>query len=74
MKNHLCRINPAIALIRKIFRRVLMLYPKNAAETEKDDSEHLREALKVDLPDYMVPLAFVALDSLPLSPNGDERV
>jgi acyl carrier protein len=30
----------------------------------------LREALSSHLPDYMVPVAWVALPSLPLSPNG----
>ncbi|MCR9278932.1 MAG: amino acid adenylation domain-containing protein [Pseudomonadaceae bacterium] len=30
----------------------------------------LRKALRVDLPDYMVPQQFVVLDVMPLTPNG----
>ncbi|HET6978706.1 MAG TPA: amino acid adenylation domain-containing protein [Pyrinomonadaceae bacterium] len=33
-------------------------------------SEELRSALKVHLPDYMVPSTFVMLDQMPLMPNG----
>ncbi|MDU8458405.1 non-ribosomal peptide synthetase [Pseudomonas syringae group sp. J254-4] len=32
--------------------------------------ETLREALRAQLPDYMVPALFVHLDAMPLSPNG----
>ncbi|HEV3049920.1 MAG TPA: AMP-binding protein, partial [Longimicrobium sp.] len=34
------------------------------------DAEELREHLRGSLPDYMVPAAFVVLESLPLTPNG----
>ncbi|MFS1303916.1 amino acid adenylation domain-containing protein [Streptosporangium longisporum] len=34
------------------------------------DGAELRRALKLTLPEHMVPSAFVVLDALPLSPNG----
>ncbi|HZG43376.1 MAG TPA: phosphopantetheine-binding protein, partial [Longimicrobium sp.] len=34
------------------------------------DADALKQHLRRDLPDYMVPSAFVVLDALPLTPNG----
>jgi acyl carrier protein len=34
------------------------------------DADALREHLRLSLPEYMVPSAFVALERIPLTPNG----
>src|ERR1700709_2644865 len=41
-----------------------------AADETGTDVGALRAHLKQSLPDYMVPSAFVTLESLPLTPNG----
>jgi acyl carrier protein len=47
----------------------LVAYVVAANEQEPTDSE-LRRSLKEQVPDYMVPSAFVTLEALPLTPNG----
>ncbi|NMO13901.1 non-ribosomal peptide synthase/polyketide synthase [Pyxidicoccus fallax] len=48
-------------------RLVAYVVPRDAGPV---DSGSLREALRKTLPEYMVPSAFMALEALPLSPNG----
>ena len=40
------------------------------ADDEDLTVDTLREALREQLPDYMIPSAFVVLDALPITPNG----
>ncbi len=41
-----------------------------AAPGQQPTADALREALQTVLPDYMIPAAFVRVDTLPLTPNG----
>lgn len=54
--------------------RLVAYVVPNGQAADDEDAEKLSPALRVHLrqklPDYMVPSAFVALDSLPLTPNG----
>ncbi|HET8937023.1 MAG TPA: MupA/Atu3671 family FMN-dependent luciferase-like monooxygenase [Polyangiales bacterium] len=50
-------------------RLVAYLVPADASQVSKLDTEPVRELLRSQLPDYMVPVAFVVLAELPLTPN-----
>ncbi|HEX9314155.1 MAG TPA: amino acid adenylation domain-containing protein, partial [Actinomycetota bacterium] len=50
--------------------RRLVAYVVAARDGEAPEGPALRAFLGETLPDYMVPSAFVALDALPLNPNG----
>ena len=41
-----------------------------AEQSPGPDDHQLREYLRMRLPDYMLPVAFITLDSFPLTPNG----
>src|SRR5437764_883720 len=51
-------------------RKRLVAYLVPAAGAQLPTTAELRAFLAQSLPDYMVPSAFVALEELPLSPNG----
>ncbi|MDT4291637.1 amino acid adenylation domain-containing protein [Methylomonas sp. MO1] len=53
-------------------RLVAYVVPHAVADTEAEQAivEGLKARLKQQLPDYMVPSAFVVLDAMPLSANG----
>ncbi|WP_302478704.1 amino acid adenylation domain-containing protein [Burkholderia lata] len=50
--------------------RLLAYVTLDDAATRAELARQLREHLAARLPDYMVPAAFVVLDTLPLTPNG----
>ncbi|HEX7242123.1 MAG TPA: amino acid adenylation domain-containing protein, partial [Longimicrobiaceae bacterium] len=50
--------------------RRLVAYVTGREGAEAPTSEELRAHLRERLPDYMVPAAFVALERIPLTPNG----
>jgi acyl carrier protein len=50
--------------------RRLVAYVAAAEGAHAPPAAELRAHLRERLPDYMVPAAFVAMDALPLSPNG----
>jgi amino acid adenylation domain-containing protein len=59
---------------RQLIAYVVHQFPKLEASKKQRDCE-LRAFLKAKLPAYMVPVAFVGLDALPLTSNGkvDQR-
>ena len=48
----------------------LVAYIVNSRDSAALDTGSLRAALRIELPDYMIPSIFVALDAIPRTPNG----
>ncbi len=65
------QVQTAVVIVREDepgdVRLVAYLVPTTATQI---DITALRTSLKQQLPDYMVPSAFVSLDVIPLTPNG----
>lgn len=61
-------IKSVIVLIRKV-NKTDAICAYYTADRELGD-EYIRNELKKSLTDYMIPTAFVKLDSMPLTPNG----
>ncbi|HEU4964900.1 MAG TPA: amino acid adenylation domain-containing protein, partial [Bacilli bacterium] len=64
-------VREAVVLVREDTpgdkRLVAYLVPAQGDDLPPTD---LNQALRADLPDYMIPNAYVRLDALPLTPNG----
>lgn len=50
-------------------RLVAYLVPSDLSQLDKVDTEAVKQALRAQLPEYMIPVAFVVLAELPLTPN-----
>lgn len=49
---------------------VAYIIPANGKNSAKLSAQYLRESIKDALPGYMIPSAFVIMDSYPMTPNG----
>ncbi len=67
-------VREALVVARKAagggHRLVAYIVPDEPSVDPESAAEGLRQVLRAALPDYMVPSALVALEALPLSPNG----
>ena len=49
---------------------VAYIIPSSETISTDIDTDYIRKSLKEKLPDYMVPAAFMVMNSLPMTPNG----
>src|SRR5690606_1494212 len=65
-------VQQSVVVVRKdkASNTTLVAYVVSAPPKKEADVNQLRKFLRTKLPEYMIPSAFVNLDSLPLTPNG----
>jgi non-ribosomal peptide synthase protein (TIGR01720 family) len=63
-------VQDVVVTVREAGQGVKRLVAYVVAKGEVPSGHELRHLLQAKLPDYMVPSAFVPLESLPLTPNG----
>ncbi|MHB8461146.1 MAG: non-ribosomal peptide synthetase [Vulcanimicrobiaceae bacterium] len=65
-------IREAVVVVREDIpgEKRLVAYYVVAERLPKVNNDELRTALQAELPEYMVPAAYMALDSIPLTSNG----
>ncbi|MBL8100976.1 MAG: amino acid adenylation domain-containing protein, partial [Anaerolineales bacterium] len=65
-------VRQAVVLVRRDIssEASLVAYVVPASAEKEADTGQLREFLRTKLPEYMIPSAFVSLNSLPMTPNG----
>jgi acyl carrier protein len=63
-------VREAVVVAREDQPGNLRLVAYVVSQKKKAGEVELREFLKAKLPDYMIPVAFVQLDKLPLTPSG----
>nr|MCR4762277.1 amino acid adenylation domain-containing protein [Lachnospiraceae bacterium] len=64
----LARIRQAAAVVKN--GRILLYYTAKDTADELPQPEEIREALRKDLAEYMVPSACIRLDAMPQTPSG----
>ncbi|MCP5099116.1 MAG: amino acid adenylation domain-containing protein [Chloroflexi bacterium] len=66
-------VQDAVVIVREDTpndKRIVAYLVPHANQTETLSISNLRDDLRAQLPDYMVPTAFVVMDAIPLNPNG----
>jgi acyl-coenzyme A synthetase/AMP-(fatty) acid ligase len=69
IENRIRQISNRNAVVM-VFHKEYIPYLVAFVEGEYEEHKHLKTALSEELPDYMIPLTFIFIDSFPLNDNG----